>query len=138
MLSFGNTLCAAQRLARPKSSFPFYEKLYTYVSPRVSACIACTVYAGAIPNQVGTSRWGILPSLIKIGLRYLPQWCRHQSPPSPNVPMGLCFVVDAGAARSMMRGLQPDDYRSHKIDKNQLYFFLFKAVGFIKDKKSKS
>ena len=44
-------------------------------------------------------------------------------------------VVDAGAARSMMRGLQPDDYRSHKIDKNQLYFFLsllFKAVGFIK------
>ena len=32
-------------------------------------------------------------------------------------------VVDAGAARSMMRGLQPDDYRSHKIDKNQLYFF---------------
>ena len=36
MLSFGNTLCAAQRSARPKSSFPFYEKLYTYVSPRVS------------------------------------------------------------------------------------------------------
>ena len=32
-------------------------------------------------------------------------------------------VVDAGAARSMMRGLQPNDYRSHKIDKNQLYFF---------------
>ena len=39
MLSFGNTLCAAQRLARPKSSVLFYEKLYTYVSPRVSACI---------------------------------------------------------------------------------------------------
>ena len=37
MLSFGNRLCAAQRLARPKSWFPFYEKLYTYVSPRVSA-----------------------------------------------------------------------------------------------------
>ena len=37
MLSFGNTLCAAQNSARPKSSFPFYEKLYTYVSPRVSA-----------------------------------------------------------------------------------------------------
>ena len=36
MLSFGNTLCAAQRSARPKSSFLFYEKLYTYVSPRVS------------------------------------------------------------------------------------------------------
>ena len=36
MLSFGSTLCAAQRLARPRSSFPFYEKLYTYVSPRVS------------------------------------------------------------------------------------------------------
>ena len=36
MLSFGNTLCAAQISARPKSSFPFYEKLYTYVSPRVS------------------------------------------------------------------------------------------------------
>ena len=37
MLSFGNTFCAAQMSARPKSSFPFYEKLYTYVSPRVSA-----------------------------------------------------------------------------------------------------
>ena len=37
MLSFGNTLCTAQRLARPKSSFPFCGKLYTYVSPRVSA-----------------------------------------------------------------------------------------------------
>ena len=36
MLSFGITVCAAQRLARPKSSFTFYEKLYTYVSPRVS------------------------------------------------------------------------------------------------------
>ena len=36
MLSFGNTLCAAQRSARPKSSYPFYEKLCTYVSPRVS------------------------------------------------------------------------------------------------------
>ena len=36
MLSFGNTLCAAQRLAWPKSSFPFYEKLSTYVSPMVS------------------------------------------------------------------------------------------------------
>ena len=36
MLSFGSTLCAAQRSARPKTSFPFYEKLYTYVSPRVS------------------------------------------------------------------------------------------------------
>ena len=30
VLSFGNTLCAAQNSARPKSSFPFYEKLYTY------------------------------------------------------------------------------------------------------------
>ena len=39
MLSFGNTLCAAQRSARPKSSFPFYKKLYTYVSPRVSGFI---------------------------------------------------------------------------------------------------
>ena len=38
MLSFGNTLCAAQRSARPKSSYPFYEKRYTYVSPRVPAC----------------------------------------------------------------------------------------------------
>ena len=36
MLSFGNILCAAQSSARPKSSFPFYEKLYTYGSPRVS------------------------------------------------------------------------------------------------------
>ena len=36
MLSFDNTLCAAQISARPKSSYPFYEKLYTYVSPRVS------------------------------------------------------------------------------------------------------
>ena len=35
MLSFGNTLCAAQISAQPKSSFPFYEKLYTYVSPTV-------------------------------------------------------------------------------------------------------
>ena len=37
MLSFDNTLCAAQISARPKSSFPFHEKLYTYVSSRVSA-----------------------------------------------------------------------------------------------------
>ena len=36
MMSFGNTLCAAQMSARPKSSPSFYEKLYTYVSPRVS------------------------------------------------------------------------------------------------------
>ena len=36
MLSFGNTICVAQRTAQPKSSFPFYEKLSTYVSPRVS------------------------------------------------------------------------------------------------------
>jgi len=36
MLSFDNTLCAAQISARPKSSFPFYEKLYTFVSSRVS------------------------------------------------------------------------------------------------------
>ena len=35
MLSFGNTLSAAQGSAQPKSSFPFYEKQYTYVSPRV-------------------------------------------------------------------------------------------------------
>ena len=38
MLSFGNTTCAAQIAARPKSSFPFYEKLSTYVSPMVSVC----------------------------------------------------------------------------------------------------
>ena len=37
MLSFGNTICAAQMSARPKSSNPFYEKLSIYVSPRVSA-----------------------------------------------------------------------------------------------------
>ena len=36
MLLFGNTLCAAQMSAQPKSSFLFYEKLYTYVSPKVS------------------------------------------------------------------------------------------------------
>ena len=41
VLSLGNTLCAAQNSARPKSSFPFYEKLYTYVSPRVSALKPC-------------------------------------------------------------------------------------------------
>ena len=37
MLKFGNTIWAAQLAARPKSSVPFYEKLSTYVSPRVSA-----------------------------------------------------------------------------------------------------
>ena len=36
MLKFDNTIWAAQLAARPKSSFPFYEKLSTYVSPRVS------------------------------------------------------------------------------------------------------
>ena len=36
MLKFGNTIWAAQLAARPKSSVPFYEKLSTYVSPRVS------------------------------------------------------------------------------------------------------
>ena len=36
MLSFGNTTSAAQIAARPRSSFPFYEKLSIYVSPRVS------------------------------------------------------------------------------------------------------
>ena len=36
MLSFGNATCAAQISAQPKSSFPFYEKLSTYVSLRVS------------------------------------------------------------------------------------------------------
>jgi hypothetical protein len=36
MLSFGNTICAAQISARPKSSFLFYEKLNTYVFLRVS------------------------------------------------------------------------------------------------------
>jgi hypothetical protein len=36
MLSFGNATCAAQISAQPKSSFPFHEKLSTYVSPRVS------------------------------------------------------------------------------------------------------
>ena len=37
MLSFGNMyIMAAQISARSKSSFPFYEKMYTYVSPRVS------------------------------------------------------------------------------------------------------
>ena len=36
MLSFGNTICAAQISARPKSSFLFYEKLNPYVSCRVS------------------------------------------------------------------------------------------------------
>ena len=38
MLYFGNTICAAQMSARPKSSNPFYEKLSIYVSPRVSVC----------------------------------------------------------------------------------------------------
>ena len=37
MLSFSNTICAAQMSARPRSSNLFYEKLYTYVSPKVSA-----------------------------------------------------------------------------------------------------
>ena len=37
MLSFGNTRCAAQISAQPKSSFLFYEKLNTYVSLIVSA-----------------------------------------------------------------------------------------------------
>ena len=36
MLYFGNTICAAQMSARPKSSNLFYEKLSIYVSPRVS------------------------------------------------------------------------------------------------------
>ena len=40
MLSYDNTLCAVQIFARPKSSFPFYEKLYAYVSPRVSVSSA--------------------------------------------------------------------------------------------------
>ena len=99
-----------------------------------------TVDAGAIPNQVGTSRWGNFTSPYQNRVKVSARIMYAPIPtPSPNVPMGLCFVVDAGAARSMMRGLQPDDYRSHKIDKNQLYFFfLFKAVGFIKDKKNKS
>ena len=37
VLSFGNTVCADQISARPKSSFLFYEKLSTYASPMVSA-----------------------------------------------------------------------------------------------------
>jgi hypothetical protein len=39
MLSFGNATCAAQISAQPKSSLPFYEKLSTYVSLRVSVAI---------------------------------------------------------------------------------------------------
>ena len=55
MLSFGSTLCAAQRAARPKSSHPFYEKLYTYVSPRVSACV--------VPSYNCTMmQWKVQPS----------------------------------------------------------------------------
>ena len=37
MLLLSSALFAAQRSAQPKSSFPFFKKLYTYVSPRVSA-----------------------------------------------------------------------------------------------------
>ena len=40
MLYFGNTICAAQMSARPKSSNPFYEKLSIYISPRVSVYMA--------------------------------------------------------------------------------------------------
>ena len=36
MLQLGNTTCAAQIAAQPKSSVPFYEKLSIYVSVRVS------------------------------------------------------------------------------------------------------
>ena len=37
MLSFCRRTCSAKISVWPKSSYPFYEKLYTYVSPRVSA-----------------------------------------------------------------------------------------------------
>ena len=37
MLKFGNTICAAQIAARPKSSILFHDKLSIYVSPMVSA-----------------------------------------------------------------------------------------------------
>ena len=44
MLKFGNTIWAAQLATRPKSSVPFYEKLSTYVSPRVSGCNKLLLY----------------------------------------------------------------------------------------------
>ena len=48
MLSFDSTLCAAQRSARPKFSFPFYEKLYTYVSPRVSGIFLARIFPSGL------------------------------------------------------------------------------------------
>ena len=38
MLKFGNTIWAAQLATRPDSSVLLYEKLSTYVSPKVSVC----------------------------------------------------------------------------------------------------
>ena len=48
MLSFGNTLCAAQQWTRPKSSYLFYEKLYTYVSPRVSGIFLARIFPSGL------------------------------------------------------------------------------------------
>ena len=57
MLSFGNALCAAQNNARPKSLFPFYEKLYTYISPMVfaklpdSLCLKTALFQAMLPKK---------------------------------------------------------------------------------------
>ena len=57
LLSFDNTLCAAQRSARPKSSILFYQKLYTYFSPRVSGFVLSR-----------SSEYDFLKSDVKFGL----------------------------------------------------------------------
>ena len=73
ILSFGNILCAAQRLAWPKSSFPFYENLYTYVSPRVSA------YRVHFPKGSRLLGWPTSPALkntlfFDINLKFVDSW----------------------------------------------------------------
>ena len=66
MLSFGSTICAAQISARPKSSFPLYEKLYTYVSPRVSGCTGHHVKSSKFSKSSLSGYWKF--SILDAGL----------------------------------------------------------------------
>ena len=67
MLSFGNTICVAQVAAQPKSSFPFYEKLITYISPMVAALTAASnkTYLTKLFSRPTALKLQILASLVK-------------------------------------------------------------------------